>query len=148
MKRLLLLFALFGCTDRSPDVIPIQYEFYSDFPTASHNVNFTFSEDMPIVHDPGTHMDRLAHGYSPAPCHGDDNTIVLNSKWWDQESNPYYKRIVVYHELSHCIFGLQHPTDPYEYTIMNSILTTVKEDGSNWRELVDELKKRSMRRVE
>lgn len=142
MKRLLLvLMILSACTTKRTELGTIVSEFYSDFPSASHDVSFKTGKanQMPIVHDPGTHKDRPAHGY----CDPVDHSITINITWWHEEENLYHKRIVIYHELGHCVLGLMHPDDLYEYTIMNSILTTVKDDGSNWRELVEELKKRS-----
>lgn len=100
-------------------------------------VEVYLSNDMPDVDDIVGQQCRKAHAY----CDMWSGKIVLNEHFW-RTGNYWQKKKVLYHELGHCHFNLQHPQNPYEYTIMNSYLETANSDGSNWGELLEELRRR------
>ena len=67
--------------------------------------------------------------------------VDLNSDHWET-LNRWQQRELVYHELGHCLFGLDHVTGE---AIMNPFAKKryhVKADGSNWRRLVAQMIRR------
>jgi len=110
-------------------------QFCSDFDIKKCNMDIRLqsSKTLPWVRDPkGV---RRAHGQCV------DNRILLNKKHWYSINN-WEKKELLYHELGHCYFGLGHNN---KISIMNPFPKAtyyhVKEDGSNWKSLVEELKK-------
>jgi hypothetical protein len=99
------------------------------------DIIFLSADKLPWVYDPkGT---RRAHGW----C--ENNVMTLNSDCW-QVINKWEKKELVYHELGHCWLNLGHNND---ISIMNPFPKAtnyhVKEDGSNWKSLLKDLKKRT-----
>lgn len=45
---------------------------------------------------------------------GNPWSINLRKSWWDA-ANDMDRRGVVYHELTHCVYNLEHSTDPTSY---------------------------------
>lgn len=97
-----------------------------------------FSDDMPPVDDGVERQCREAHAY----CDRWTGIVYINPKFWNI-ANEWQRKLVLFHELGHCILNLDHPINPNEVTIMNSWLGTVQSDGSNWQQLLDELKSRT-----
>lgn len=101
-----------------------------------------FVDDIDII-VPDPSGKRNAHAY--CKYNYDDsknNKIIIGKKWWDNEKSDWYRKKVLMHEFGHCLLSLRHPSDLSEYTIMNITLSTVKKDGSNWVELMNELRRR------
>lgn len=120
-------------------IYAILLEFYGVFtPQISLpeiKINFVETLNIPVV-DPDSHQTRLAH----AACFARE-TIMINKTWWDSAPLMQQKK-VLFHELGHCVLGLEHTLEPLEFSIMNQSLNVVKLDGSNWILLIEELKKR------
>lgn len=98
-----------------------------------------FVKELPeLVLDPATGKIRSAH----AVCRADQHIVEINSTWWDSEPrHSWHRRLVLMHELGHCILGLEHPLkNRLEWTIMNQDLGVVADDGSNWGVLMTELR--------
>lgn len=97
-------------------------------------VGIVAPEELPWVNDPKG--ARKAQGLQ----YGD--SILLNKSHWSL-INKWEKKELVYHELGHLFLKLDHNSD---ISIMNPFPKTrhyhVKEDGSNWKSLVSELKNR------
>jgi len=115
----------------------ITAQFCSDFKIDECKIKIEPKEEreLPWVGDPkGT---RRAHGYCVS-----NHKIVLNIQHWSG-INDWEKKELIYHELGHCFLGLGHNSD---ISIMNPFPKTtyyhVKKDGSNWHNLVIELKNR------
>ena len=111
-------------------------QFCSDLNVEKCEVDIEFSESnrLPLVYDPkGV---RRAQGL----CQ--DGQVLLNFDHWKM-INQWERKELVYHELGHCMLHLGHNDD---VSIMNPFPKTthyhVKEDGSNWKSLVNDLKKR------
>jgi hypothetical protein len=120
--------------DLSVDLAEFRLRF-SNYPAQVYLVD---ESSMPEVDDGVSKQCRAAHAY----CQLLDSRIYINEKFW-RSGNQWQKRKVLYHELGHCVLGLDHPINPAEPTIMNSVLATANSDGWNWESLVDELEERS-----
>lgn len=149
INKLLLILQLFNSTPKEFSQLlnstPKEFsnyteEFFDLFPTKRQNISFEFLEDinLPFVLDPYTNSIRKAHGY----CNLNTKKMYINYAWWTAERSSFRKKKVIFHELGHCILGLDHPKDLTSFTIMNSILNTADSTGVNWQYLKKELKYR------
>lgn len=141
MKILLLSLQLLTLKNFSPKEFDIYtQEFFELFPLVKQEVSFKFFNKYPdFVLDPYTNQIRDPHGY----CDLEDKSIHINQDWWKRETSIFRKRKVIFHELGHCLLGLDHPKNKASFTIMNSILETADKDGLNWNYLKKELKRRA-----
>ena len=137
--RYLLLLALVPTlvgADRTTELSAYVNEFYSHFPDAKRIETMILTEEnFPTVKDKLTRTNRRAHG----TCYV--GLAQINLTFW-KKANEWQKRKVVFHELGHCAYQLSHTKDPFAFSIMNSVLWTVDDEGKNWPALVKELKTR------
>ena len=113
-------------------VMMIFADFGTVFPTANLAVGVRMIDKAPK----GSYLPKQAM------CHHNRNsakkpTIYINLNWWKTETNVYVKKKVIFHELGHCSLDLRHAGEG----IMDTKLSTVKRDGSNWNKLVSDLKR-------
>ena len=146
MKKILILMMFFDSTAKAQvsnynEVFEIINKFYKEFPFAKRGIfiRFVNSKDLPLVKDPLTKIVRNAHG----TCQ--KGVVRLNKRFW-KNAPWFWKKKLVYHELGHCALNLRHPKEFYEFTIMNSILSTADNVGSNWPFLVEELRCRFLKK--
>ena len=118
-------------------------EFKRTFPEAVlPSKQFVFFEYYPsnMVADKDTGKLRPNHGV----CKFDwskpfGNKIYIYHKWWVEETNIWKKRKIMMHEFGHCMLLMKHAKNR---SIMDTRLSTSKPDGSNWKALMKELKRR------
>jgi len=78
--------------------------------------------------------NTTSHGY----CEPFKKKITLDKEYF--ENLPFiYQRELLYHELGHCALGLNHVE---EEDIMRPRVYSTNKDGSNWKYLVNKMKKR------
>jgi len=117
----------------------ILLEFAGDFNVNPHEFEYVFkkaSELTATIHDP-YRGSRVPDGQ----CLPWSKTIILNEDHW-VTLNRWQQRELVYHELGHCVFDLDHVAGS---AIMNPFAKGgyhVKRDGSNWPQLVAGLRRR------
>lgn len=111
-------------------LLSILLEFQKDFPTAKLP-QAKFEVVQLWIQDVNTGELRRPHGY----CDKEHNTILLDPNFW-KDSTIWQKRKVVYHEMGHCIYNLEH--QPQYPNIMDSNILT--PTVNNWTPLVEEFK--------
>lgn len=144
MRILLLLLFLSSnllAQNQSPKELDIYVKEFKELFPLTLDVFIQLEDNSSLlVLDPYTGKIRDPHGY----CDRMSKGMYINGLWWTNERSIYRKKKVLFHELSHCLLGLDHPKDLHEFTIMNSILQTASENGDNWSYLVRELRGRSI----
>ena len=98
------------------------------------------SQDMKQEKDIALWIKDPYRGYRKPDgfCDMVEKKIFINEEHWES-INMWQRQELLYHELGHCLLRLKDKTG---YSIMNPLVSTmyhVKEDGSNWNELVEEL---------
>jgi len=148
--KIFLFLLLLGCANSQKSLLSstIQ-EFKQVFPGVTVRSDLiTFKHLKKKVKDPATGKKRPAHAYcSYVWTDSFHNKIVINKTWWNRETNDWYKKKVVFHELGHCVLNLRHTQSKLDYSIMNTTLSTVNSDGSNWGYLKGELRMRYLKRL-
>lgn len=109
--------------------------FSVDFNVNVQDVKYKFilPEEVPSLR-----LDPLKNGKKSfqAFCRYKTKTIYIDKAHWD--SLPFvHKRELIYHELGHCHFYLRHAPEG----IMKMGVYSTKLDGSNWKQLVRDMKR-------
>lgn len=108
-KLFILLFLLCGCSRQQPptvDIDPSFQEIVDEFVGESANQN------RPVdITNLAIHFSNALDSWVPGECiyYGGDapNTILINQQNWENETFQYQK-IVLFHELGHCVLLREH----------------------------------------
>jgi hypothetical protein len=100
MRMLILILLLAACGKPAPSIPAETAEYVRSYLNAyggnESDVSITFSTSLP--------------GNVAGMCEG--GAIVLNQTFWNSvETVPLYRQWVVWHELGHCVGGLQHTSE-------------------------------------
>ena len=116
-------------------ILAIMMAFASDF-------NIPVSRDYRIILVPPSEIsyeDAMWGRVYPRSVCKDRKKIYINIEEYNKLSD--IKRMgLIYHELGHCALNLRDTV--MDKSLMNTDLNLIEEDGSNWSDLVDELKAR------
>ena len=58
-------------------------------------------------------------------CHqvGNVKQIYIDPQYWFDPERETHRRVLMFHELGHCLLGLEHSSDPYNYMYKSVIIT-------------------------
>lgn len=109
MKRIALLALLTACGEEIPhEIAPEAQGYYEEFLEHSRAFDRDVSQTNVVIR-----MSPTTPKVGPWEVKGfcQDGVVTLNSTYW-QHMNDNQKRLLVYHELGHCLLGLDHSSDP------------------------------------
>jgi hypothetical protein len=119
VKRIALLALLTACGGENPtDIAPEAQGYYEEF--LEHSRAFGRDVSQPPV---AIRMSPTTTKVGPWEVKGScqDGVVTLNSTYW-QYMNDNQKRLLVYHELGHCLLGLDHSSDPQSIMVNSTDL--------------------------
>lgn len=98
-------------------------------------MTFSFDFKVPVNHIKVEIVDEDLDSH--ARCNYVTRTMKFNKRHW--KTLPFvHKRELVYHELGHCALNLGHV---YSQDIMRPRLYATELDGSNWKELIERMRR-------
>lgn len=115
MKKLLVLLLLAGCGQAPQDSRVAEYvdRFERDFKVHVGYITIRFNSTWP-------QKDVMAF------CSG--TTVVIMQSHWETSSE-LTRESLIYHELGHCVFDLDHDDAQYEDGCSKSIMSTYMDSG-------------------
>lgn len=135
MKRIALLALLTGCgSEISTQIAPEAEVYYQEFLEHSRAFGRDVSHETIVIQMAAT-TTKVGPWEVKGSCQ--DGVVTLNSKYWEH-MNDDQKRLLVYHELGHCLLGLPHSSDPHSIMV-NSTDLVYESFVKNKDELVKEL---------